>query len=127
MKIPGWEHIDRFTFFGAIGLLLAVTLPLIIWPEAGAQWVAMAKTFMTDKLGGIYLLMGLAALGFMIYVIFSDMGNIHLGEPGEKPEFATGSWAAMLFCGGIGASILYWAPIEWIYYYQNPPFQLERW
>jgi BCCT family betaine/carnitine transporter len=30
----------------------------------------------------------------------------------------------MLFCGGIGASILYWAPIEWAYYYQNPPFNL---
>ncbi len=31
----------------------------------------------------------------------------------------------MLFCGGIGASILYWGTIEWAYYYQNPPFQLE--
>ncbi len=31
----------------------------------------------------------------------------------------------MLFCGGIGASILYWGCIEWAYYYQSPPFQLE--
>ena len=125
MHIPGIEKIDRFTFIGAIGLLLTVTLPLIIWPDQGAVWVAQARAFMTDQVGGLYLLLGLAAVGFMIYVVFSDIGNIHLGEAGEQPEFATGSWAAMLFCGGIGASILYWAPIEWAYYYQNPPFQAE--
>ncbi len=31
----------------------------------------------------------------------------------------------MLFCVGIGASILYWSMIEWAYYYQAPPFQVE--
>ncbi|MBL0382463.1 MAG: BCCT family transporter [Desulfofustis sp. PB-SRB1] len=29
-----------------------------------------------------------------------------------------------LLCG-IGASILYWAPIEWAYYYQNPPLMWQ--
>ena len=28
----------------------------------------------------------------------------------------------MLFCAGIGTSLLYWATIEWVYYYQAPPF-----
>ena len=60
----------------------------------------------------------------MIYIIFSDIGQIKLGEPDEKPEFSTASWAAMLFCGGIGASIMYWGCIEWAYYYLDPPFQL---
>ncbi len=31
----------------------------------------------------------------------------------------------MLFCAGIGASILYWSMIEWAYYYQAPPFHVE--
>ncbi|MED5504079.1 MAG: BCCT family transporter [Pseudomonadota bacterium] len=30
----------------------------------------------------------------MIYVVFSDMGQIKLGDPDEKPEFTTASWAA---------------------------------
>ncbi|BCL70604.1 transporter [Vibrio nigripulchritudo] len=80
---------------------------------------------MTDKLGFLYLTLGMTAFFFMIYVVFSDMGQIKLGDADEKPEFATASWAAMLFCGGIGASILYWGCIEWAYYYQSPPFQLE--
>ncbi|GIU20336.1 MULTISPECIES: BCCT family transporter [unclassified Shewanella] len=120
-----FELIDKPTFFGAIMLLCAVVIPLLIFPEEGAEWIAVAKTFMTDKLGFAYLGLGLAAFFFMIYIVFSDIGQIKLGDPDEKPEFALASWAAMLFCGGIGASILYWGTIEWAYYYQNPPFQLE--
>ncbi len=96
-----------------------------MFPTQGAEWIAVAKIFMTDKLGFLYLALGLSACAFMVYVVFSDMGQIKLGEPDEQPEFATASWAAMLFCGGIGASILYWGCIEWAYYYQSPPFQLE--
>ncbi|UAB71340.1 BCCT family transporter [Vibrio sp. SCSIO 43132] len=117
--------IDKPTFFGALFLLTLVTIPLIAFPAEGAHWIAIAKSFMTDKLGFLYLTLGMTAFFFMIYVVFSDMGQIKLGDTDEKPEFATASWAAMLFCGGIGASILYWGCIEWAYYYQSPPFQLE--
>ncbi|WP_154142490.1 BCCT family transporter [Vibrio vulnificus] len=109
----------------ALALLFSVIIPLLVWPSQGEYWIGVAKTFMTDKLGFLYLGLGLAAFFFMVYIIFSDIGQIKLGDADEKPEFATGSWAAMLFCGGIGASILYWGTIEWAYYYQNPPFQLE--
>ncbi|GAA4650065.1 BCCT family transporter [Kistimonas scapharcae] len=120
-----FKLIDKTTFFGALGMLLSVVIPLALWPEQGAQWIAGAKTMMTDQFGFLYLALGIAAVFFMVYIVFSDIGQIKLGDPDEKPEFSTTSWAAMLFCGGIGASILYWATIEWAYYYQNPPFQLE--
>ncbi|MEC8377678.1 MAG: BCCT family transporter, partial [Pseudomonadota bacterium] len=117
--------IDKPTFFGSLILLLSVTIPLIIWPDQGAQWVAAAKDFVTSKLGVLYLLLGVGAGGFMVYIMFSDIGQIKLGDPEEKPEFSPASWAAMLFCAGIGASILYWSMIEWVYYYQAPPFHIE--
>lgn len=117
-------RLDKTTFIGALILLVAVTVPLLLFPTAGAAFVAEAKIWMTDTLGGVYLTIGLTSFFFMIYLIFSDVGSIKLGEPEEAPEFSTASWAAMLFCGGIGASILYWAPIEWAYYYQNPPFNV---
>ncbi len=120
-----FKLIDKVTFWGAITLLFSVILPLIAYPEQGALLIGQAKAIMTDKLGFLYLSLGLAAFFFMVFIIFSDIGQIKLGENGESPEFATSSWAAMLFCGGIGASILYWGCIEWAYYYQSPPFQLE--
>ncbi|MBL0382462.1 MAG: BCCT family transporter [Desulfofustis sp. PB-SRB1] len=60
--------------------------------------MAEAKIWMTDTLGGVYLTIGLTSFFFMIYLIFSDVGSIKLGEPEEAPEFSTASWAAMLFC-----------------------------
>ncbi|MFA0252550.1 choline transporter, partial [Vibrio sp. 10N.261.45.A4] len=43
--------IDKPTFFGALFLLLSVVFPLILFPVQGANWIAVAKSFMTDKLG----------------------------------------------------------------------------
>ncbi|MBA6411824.1 BCCT family transporter [Parahaliea sp. F7430] len=119
-----WDKLDKPTFFGALILLALATVPLMIWPEQGALWVDQAKTFLTDELGLLYLALGVAAMGFMVFILFSDIGQIKLGEADDPVEFNTVSWAAMLFCGGIGASILYWSMIEWAFYYQNPPFQL---
>lgn len=118
-------RIDKFTFFGVLFILLGVTLPLILFPEQGAVWVDHAKNLVTDKLGAAYLAFGVLSVIFVIYIICSDIGNIKLGRPEEDIEFKTGSWAAMMFCGGIGASILYWGILEWAYYFQGPPFGLQ--
>jgi len=120
-----FDQIDKPTFFGSLGLLLAVTVPLIVYPEQGAAWVLLARNFLTESLGFLYLALGAGAGIFVTYIAFSDIGRISLGHPNEEPEFSTLSWAAMLFCAGIGASILYWGTIEWAYYYQAPPFHIE--
>lgn len=117
--------IDWPTFIGAFLLLMAVTLPLVFFPESGRVMVGLANDYMTTNFGILYLAMGLGAFFFLIFVAFSKNGHIKLGEEGEEPEFNTFSWAAMLFAAGIGSSILYWSVIEWVYYYQGPPFGLE--
>lgn len=121
---PAFAKLDKPTFFGTLFLLLACTIPLVIFPEQGALWVKSAKQFVTHELGTLYLILGLGAGIFMIYIIFSDIGQIKLGEVDDKAEFSTLSWAAMLFSAGIGAGILYWGAIEWVYYYQAPPFHV---
>ncbi|GAL02084.1 choline-glycine betaine transporter [Photobacterium aphoticum] len=117
-----FEKIDKTTFFGAILLILAVIIPILIWPAEGAYWINTAKDIMTNQLGVLYLAFGLVAILFMLYIYFNAIGQIKLGDPGDQPEYSATSWASMLFCGGIGASILYWGMIEWVFYYQSPPF-----
>lgn len=117
-------RIDKFTFGMVMVILVAVSTPLILFPKQGKEWVGVAREFVTTNFGVAYLAFGVAALFFVIYISFSDIGKIKLGRPEETPEFSDSSWAAMLFCGGIGASILYWGLIEWAYYYQAPPFNV---
>ncbi len=117
--------IDKPTFLGSLIILLSVTIPLIVWPEQGAIAVEAARKFVVGNFGVAYLALGLGAFLFMLYIAFSDIGKVQLGEPGSEPEFKTTSWASMLFCAGIGVGIMVWAPIEWAYYYQSPPFLKE--
>ncbi|WP_444909620.1 BCCT family transporter [Microbulbifer sp. TRSA005] len=119
------ELIDKPTFLGAILLLLITTVPLILFPDLGALWILAAKEFVTERFGILYLLLGIGSILFMAYIAFSDIGRIKLGSKKESPEFSTVSWVAMLLSCGIGASILYWSMVEWVYYYQQPPFQVE--
>lgn len=116
---------DWPTFIGALLLLLIVAAPLAVFPEQGEAIVLAASSFLTQKFGILYLIMGAAVLIFILYVSFSRYGKIKLGDPLEKAEFSTLSWGAMLFCAGIGSSVLYWGTIEWAYYYTGPPFGIE--
>lgn len=114
--------IDWPTFIGAIVLILLVSIPLAVFPEQGGKVVDMANEFMTGNFGVLYLLVGLSAFAFLLFVAFSKNGHVKLGSEEDEREFGTFSWAAMLFAAGIGSSILYWGMIEWAYYYQGPPF-----
>ncbi|WP_411955305.1 BCCT family transporter [Alkalibacillus sp. S2W] len=117
--------IDWPTFIISFIVILAVVVPLIIYPEAGSVFVAQLNSVMSDRFGFLYLTMGLAIFFFLIFVAFSQNGQVKLGEEEEVPEFSTPAWAGMLFSAGIGSSILYWGTIEWAFYYQGSPFGLS--
>jgi choline-glycine betaine transporter len=55
---------------------------------------------------------------FLLYLAFSNYGNIKLGRAHETPEFNDISWFAMLFSCGIGVGINYSGMSEPIIYYR---------
>ena len=62
---------------------------------------------------------------FMAFMAFSRYGEIKLGADDEEPEFATGSWVAMLFAAGMGSGLLFWGVAEPVYHFAQPPGGLE--
>lgn len=120
-----FKLMDWVTFTISLLILLSVVIPLIAFPDASSQVILSLNDLITSKLGAVYLGIGLAVLIFILYIAFGKYGGIVLGKPNDKPEFNTMSWAAMLFCAGIGSSILYWGIIEWAYYYDGPPFHIK--
>lgn len=116
---------DWPTFIASLLILLSVVVPLIAFPEASRNTILQLNEWVTTGLGAVYLAVGLAVFFFVLYIAFGKYGQVTLGKESDEPEFGTFSWAAMLFCAGIGSSILYWGVIEWVYYYQAPPFHLD--
>lgn len=119
------NKVDKKVFIPAYLVLLLVSLPIIINPEGSQAVIGDIQTFLITKLGFLYSLYGVFAFIFVAFIAFSKYGKIKLGDKDDKPEFKTFSWAAMLFCAGIGAGVIYWGAIEWVYYYQAPPLGAE--
>lgn len=120
-----FKKIDKRIFFPAYLVLMAISLPIIFWPEGSEKVIGKINSWILTNLGWFYILYGIFAIVFVLWVAFNRYGKIKLGDKGEKPEYKTFSWAAMLFCAGIGAGIIYWGAIEWVYYYQAPPLGAE--
>ena len=116
------HNIDWFIFGVTAALVVGVCVPLILYPDAGGEMVSAAFEFVTTYFGFAYIWAGMATLGFLLWIALGRYGRVRLGPKGCVPEFSTFSWASMLFCGGIGTTVLHWGTIEWVYYYQAPPF-----
>ena len=47
------------------------------------------------------------------------MDKNKLGNETDTPDFSTATWLGMIFTAGTGSSVLYWATIEWAFYYKG--------
>ena len=117
-------NIDWFIFGTTIVLLLLVC-GFLVTSDQGAQWVSWAFSGITGQLGVVYIWATLATILFLLVVAFGRYGSTLLGPPAEAPQFSSLSWASMLFAAGIGSTVMYWGAIEWVHYYQAPPFNVE--
>jgi BCCT family betaine/carnitine transporter len=114
--------IDTQVFWPALIVVVAAIVPLMAMPERSAAVLDRIMHFTTHQLGFLYLWFTVAAFAVLLWFAFGRYGTVRFGGADAEPEFRKLSWIAMLFCAGIGTSLLYWATIEWVYYYQAPPF-----
>ncbi len=117
--------IDWSIFGGSVALVLGLVLPLAFFPEQGRVLLGEAFELLTHNLGILYIATGVGALVFLLYLAFGKHKDIVFArEQDTAPQFSTISWSAMLFCGGIGTSVLYWGTVEWAHYFLSPPLGL---
>jgi BCCT family betaine/carnitine transporter len=117
--------IDKQVFWPALLVVVAAIVPLVAFPEQSGAVLDRVFGFITANLGFLFLWFTAGALGVLLWFAFGRHGTVRFGGHGAEPEFRYLSWIGMLFCAGIGTSLLYWATIEWVYYYQAPPFGIE--
>ena len=117
--------IDWPTFAISMGTVVGVSLFLFAAPDTGSQWIDNTFAFLTEKTGILFVWSAIGTLLFLVAVAVSPFRSIKLGSGEDPPTHSTLSWAGMLFSTGIGTAILYWGTIEWIEYYNGPPFGLD--
>ncbi len=115
-------RIDWFMFGTSVLVLVGLIAPLAIFPEQGRVHLINAFDYLTHNFGVLYIVAGVAALVFLLYLAFGPHRHVLFARDDRTQMLPTPSWAAMLFCGGIGTSVLYWGTVEWAHYYATPPF-----
>lgn len=111
--------IDKWAIIITLTLVAAFSIFIILEPGAATEALNNIRVFITTQMGVYFILITIGIFVFNFAVAFSKFGNIKLGK--DKPEFKTFSWIAMIFCATMGAALLYWAVLEWVYYYITPP------
>jgi len=118
------KNVDWVLFgFGTLLLSLVVAM-IVIFPDFSAASINRLYQNVTSQFGVLYVFIAITLLIFLLSVAISKHGNVVLGNT-NKLAYSHFSWAAMLFCAGIGASLIYWGATEWTFYYVDPPFGLE--
>ena len=117
--------VDWPSFCASCGIILFVCVPLSVFPETGGSLLQRVYGLITVEFGFAYLVAGCLTVAMLSWLAFGRYGHVVLGADDASPEFSTYSWSAMVFCAAIGASLLAWAPIEWAYYFDTPPFGTE--
>ncbi|WP_424237852.1 glycine betaine uptake BCCT transporter [Bhargavaea ginsengi] len=106
---------------------IAVTLVILavgygsLAPESFEQVTSSMTAFITSSFGWYYLLIVTIIVLFCLAMIVSPLGKMRLGKPGDRPEFSTISWFAMLFSAGMGIGLVFWGAAEPLSHYAIDP------
>ncbi|MFD1067617.1 BCCT family transporter [Oceanobacillus locisalsi] len=119
------SKLDKSIFWPSITLVVAATLLLVIFRETAGPFVASLMTGITFRLDWAFEFLTIGLFIILIWLMVGKYGRIKLGEPNDRPEFSRFSWGGMLFCAGMGTSIMFWSIVEPLYYYTGPPFRME--
>jgi choline-glycine betaine transporter len=93
----------------------------VINAEATATFVMNVYLFIAKYFGAIIQVVCFVFLAGVIYVAFSKTGNIKFGGKDAKPELSTWAYFTIALCAGIGTGIMFWGPIEPLFFAMAPP------
>ncbi|MEV6174636.1 BCCT family transporter [Streptomyces sp. NPDC051954] len=117
----GQPQTDRIVF----GVTAALTLAFVVWGATATDSLKDASGTMLDGLihngGWAFMLAASCFVVFALWLAVSRYGRIHLGTEGEKPEFRTVSWVAMMFSAGMGIGLMFYGVSEPLSHYTTPP------
>ncbi|WP_433287441.1 BCCT family transporter [Pseudonocardia sp. CA-142604] len=115
------QPVDWWVF----GVAAALVVAFIVWGTLSTHTLsAVAAAVLAGVMNAGGWAFVLAASGFVVFALWlavSRYGKIPLGRDGEKPEFRTVSWVAMMFSAGMGIGLMFYGVSEPLAHFTSPP------
>ncbi len=121
-QTPTWrQRIDPVVFY----VTGAIAIAFVVWGIVSTPGLSSASTGARDwvitNTGWFFVLTSTFFVIFVIWLAASKYGRIPLGHDGEKPEFKTVSWIAMMFSAGMGIGLMFYGVAEPLSHFVTPP------
>ena len=113
--------VDKLVFGVAGTLAVGFVIWGIVDTASVSQVAGVAYGWTMSHLGWLFNAVATVVLISLLGLALSKYGRIPLGKDGERPEFSTFSWVAMLFAAGLGIGVMFWGPSEPLTYFLSPP------
>jgi choline/glycine/proline betaine transport protein len=90
-------------------------------PDLAGHWFERTSDAIISSFKWYYILVVAGFLFFALFLLFSRLGSLKLGDDDEEPEFGYFAWFSMLFGAGMGIGLVFWSIAEPIYHFQDNP------
>ena len=117
------RQIDKPLMIISLTTIFIIVAGLSLYPEQGNAIAKSLFTILTEQFGEVFLLIGFFSVIILAWLGFGKHGSIKLGD--DKPQHSFFTYIAMMICAGLGSATVYWAFVEWAYYYMGPPMGIE--
>lgn len=114
------SEVDLNLTLTSFAFVLMLGILAVLFPESVKSTMGAMLDFTVVNLGTGFLWYTIFATVVLLFLALSKYGNIRLG--GSTPTFNKFQLFAMALSAGMGASTMYWAFIESIYYFMDPQF-----
>ena len=105
-------------------LSFLISLYVLIDVDKSTETLGYLYSAASIKLENIYELGAFGVIVFLLLLCILPIGSKKI-LLNERPIFGNLSWGAMMFVSGMGASILWAAPVEWASTINSKPFGLD--
>lgn len=126
MRQAQQQGVDKKVFLWSA----VIAVVFVGWGAIAPKGLATASQALLDTIidsfGWFFVVSTVFFLGFALFLAFSRFGKITLGKEGERPEFSTSSWIAMMFSVGMGIGLMFWGVAEPITHFATPPHGLAE-
>ncbi|MEE6286825.1 BCCT family transporter [Georgenia sp. MJ173] len=117
----GLASVDRPTFLISAAIIVVLALVGVLFTDRLTELATSALTWVTTTFGWLFILAVAAFVLFALVLAFGRYGSIPLSEEGERPQYSTISWVAMMFSAGMGIGLVFFGLYEPVSHFMAPP------
>src|SRR5918997_6725905 len=124
MRRSTGSTIDPVVFGISVGISVLFVLWGVLFTDNLAVVAKAVLDYVISTYGWVFILATFGFLLFVGYLALSRYGRVRLGGDGDRPEFSTAAWIAMMFSAGMGIGLMFFGVAEPVLHFATPPHGL---